>query len=200
MNTAFIFRAGIGPFPGVFLSVGMVILLHFHVRISRHVRALHGDATSRLSKIVAESVSGTEHIHAFQWKSIYLRDFRTILTDIQQASYHRRCIYQWATVMTDIVGAITATAIITKTLELGAEASVAHISLALLSIGLFTDNFVAFLQVRSVADGVLNGLYNVRSFVQDTAQEQDNKDEPPVPDDWASEGKVDFSTVTSHYK
>ncbi|EGX91989.1 ABC transporter, putative [Cordyceps militaris CM01] len=186
------------PIIPVFLLV-VYGIQRFYLRTSRQLREMELDVSKLLTRHMVETTAGIEHIRAFCWQEAFTKEFHEILDVTQKPFYFLISINQWLRSVMDLSTAACAVSIVGLALNFHNTASPASMGLSLLSLLYFSETAAIFVRYYVNMEMAFGAVARIRAYMNHTPKEEE-WDCAPVPDDWPSAGKLDFSCVGAVYK
>ena len=182
-----------------------VICLNFYLiqlvylRTSRQIRLLDLEAKTPLYSQLAEIASGIEHIRAFRWQQQYIAKSFTIIDQSQKPYYYMKCIQRWLALVIDGNNLFIAVILILFAIYWREKTSESGIGLAYIGLIGLCDNFAFFIDMWVGIETTLGSVVRVRSFMNDTPQEEDDPNPATLPPNWPSTGQIAFNNVSAKY-
>lgn len=188
----------------VVLPIGLAIcelaISFFERKASHQVGMLDDTPHEKLSRLVTDTSTGSEHIYAFCWQTTFLRHFYSGLDEIRESRCRRSFLRLWCSAMSNIVAAISATSIVAVAVT--SEEPVSQIGMGFAFIA--TTNYGIQINILAVcfsaADVALQGAGQIRKFIQSTPQETDPEEYEAVPLEWPDRGRIQLNCVTAQYR
>lgn len=172
----------------------------FYRGSAHRIGALHNAPHARLSKLVADTSTGAEYIHAFGWQKAFVNHFYDNLRDMHQWRLHRNYLSAWSRAFGKLIAAFAAIGVVFCALQSKEPVSHAAIGFAFMTLMHFGSQ-IRILAVSLVgSDVALDGAHVIRAFIQSTPQEQDPEDCADVPLDWPQRGRIQVNCVTAQYR
>lgn len=172
----------------------------FYLRTSRQMRFLDLEAKSPLYTHFTESLAGAVTVRAFGREAAALDEHRRRLDLSQKPYYLMFCIQRWLKVALDLIVAGMAAVLVSLALLLPSASSSGAIGLAMVNLIGFSSQLAMLVSQWTVLETSLGAISRIRSFVSDTAKEEDNGEEAAVPHQWPSQGEVRFDGVVASYR
>lgn len=178
----------------------LFFLQAFYLRTSRQMRLLDLEAKTPLYTILADTISGLEHIRSFGWDTRVLDETSQLLDHSQKSFYYMISIQRWLLLVLDLLGVVIATVLITTSLIYTSTTSQSGLGLSLLSLAQFSALSKALIEKWTTLETSLGSVMRLQEFAINTPVEKDDDDVQPMLDKWPSKGRVEFKSVTSKYR
>lgn len=172
----------------------------FYLRSSRQLRQLELEASSSLFTRFTETSEGIHHIRSFCWQKSYRRKLCAELDRSQKPTYLLYCIQRWLTLTMDLTSTVASIVLVSLSLNLPHATSDAAVGLAMLSLIGFSNTATGYIQTWTAFETSLGAIRRIKLFALNTPQEQDTLSGPPLPENWPTNGLIDFNAVSATYK
>ncbi|KAJ4147018.1 hypothetical protein LMH87_001571 [Akanthomyces muscarius] len=178
----------------------LAVIQVFYLRSSRQLRQIELESSAALFTLFTEASEGVQHIRSFGWQQHFRRELYAKLDRSQKPTYLLYCIQRWLTLSLDITSAVTSVILVSVTTSLPSQTTSAAVGLAMLGLMGFSETANVFIQSWTSVETGLGAVRRIKLFVMNTPQEKDTLSAPPVPDNWPTEGKLDFNCLTATYR
>ena len=178
----------------------LAVIQVFYLRSSRQLRQIELESSAALFTLFTEASEGVQHIRSFGWQQHFRRELYAKLDRSQKPTYLLYCIQRWLTLSLDITSAVTSVILVSVTTSLPSQTTSAAVGLAMLGLMGFSETANVFIQSWTSVETGLGAVRRIKLFVMNTPQEKDTLSAPPVPDNWPTEGKLDFNCLTAIYR
>ncbi len=149
---------------------------------------------------MADTSTGSEHIHAFCWQAAFLSRYYTGLSELYNSKCRRATLSRWCCTMGDTVAATPAISIVILALKSEEPVSQIAVGFAFVALVNFGNQVHALALCFSLADTALRGAGQIRAYIQSTPQERDPEEYEEVPLEWPGRGQIQLSCVTAQYR
>ncbi|KAJ6785950.1 hypothetical protein PWT90_03900 [Aphanocladium album] len=182
------------------LAVSHLALSFFNRRASHQLGELQGSPHDTLSKLVADTSAGSEHIHAFGLQTAFLARLHTTVSEIYWSQRQRSRLAMWCDAMSNTIAAAAAIIIAAINLTSSEPSSQIAVGFSFVILLQFGPQINVLALCISAADSALTGARHIRSFIQSTPQENNSQDCDEVPVDWPHQGRIQLNCVTAQYR
>ncbi|KAG0646471.1 abc multidrug transporter B [Hyphodiscus hymeniophilus] len=183
--------------PPVILAVW--VLQKYYLRTSRQIRLLDLEAKSPLYSHFIESLSGLVTIRSFGWESNF-QELNLALLDVSQKPYYLLlCIQRWLSLILDLIVATLAVILMVLVVKLRTDISPGYVGLALLNVMSFNELLATIIKNWTQLETSFGAIARLKSFSATTANENLPGENALVPDNWPSQGAIEFKNVSASY-
>lgn len=172
----------------------------YYLRTSRQLRFLDLEAKSPLYSQFLETLSGLTTIRAFGWggELVELNDKR--LDRSQKPFYLLFSVQRWLNLVLDLITCGLAIILTAVSINMRGTVSSGFAGVALYNIMTLSAAMKAAVTVWTVLETSIGAVARVKSFEETTPSEHLPEENGDVPENWPSEGVVEFSGVSASYK
>lgn len=182
------------------MFVFVYYLQKFYLRTSRQLRFLDLNATAPLYNHFIETVDGAATIQAFGWESAFSSRGLTLLDEAQKPYYTLRIIQIWLEVVLGLFVAVMTVLLIVLCVTVPSSTSGGAIALAFTHVLSLGGMLAALLQSWTSIETSLGSVERLRSFENNTPEEEEPEDPEAVEAAWPSEGRLELNSITASYK
>lgn len=187
----------IATMPAVLLALW--ILQKFYLRTSRQIRLLDLEAKSPLYAHFLESLSGLITIRAFGWTKHFEEKNAALLDASQKPYYLMYCIQRWLALVLDLITTTMAIILMVLVVQLRDKISPGHVGLALLNVMSFSEVLADIIKNWTNLETSLGAIARIRDFAAETANENGEGENQPVPEKWPAHGTIEFKNLSASY-
>lgn len=171
----------------------------FYLCTSRLVRILEIELKAPLKSQLLEVLSGLASIRAYGWTGDYQERNKTALTASQQPYYLLFCLQQWLNLVLDLLVAAIAILVVAVATTVGRHSTTGFLGVALFNIVNFSGSIQQLISQWTGLETALGALSRIKSFVEDTPQEDLNGKNAVLSEDWPKEGSISFLGVSGSH-
>ncbi|PQE13970.1 hypothetical protein CJF30_00006789 [Rutstroemia sp. NJR-2017a BBW] len=190
-----------GYFAATIPVVALVVwvLQKFYLRTSRQMRLLDLEAKSPLYSHFIETLSGLTTIRAFGWTEEFRRQNLALLDTSQKPYYLLFCIQRWLGLVLDLLVTALAVILMIFVVKLRSNISPGYVGLALLNVMTFNQSLAQIIKNWTQLETAVGAISRVKNFVATTASENLSEEKELAPENWPSQGAIDFINITASY-
>lgn len=179
--------------------VVMYFLQKYYLRTSRQIRLLDIEAKAPLYSHFLESLQGLVTIRAFRWQAKFKEQNMALLDTSQKPFYLMFCVQRWLTLVLDLIVAALAVILMVMVVKLRTSLDAGFVALALLNVMSFNNNLTAIIQMWTQLETSLGAIARLKKFDEHTRSENLPKECTPVPPNWPTQGKIEFTNFSARY-
>ena len=164
------------------------------------MRLLDLEAKTPLYKQLIEIMSGVEHIRAFRWEDSCLEHSYRIIDESQRPFYYMSAIQRWLALVLDGNNLVLALVLMSFACYWNYTTSQTGIGLGFIGLLSLGSNFNFFIDTWTNVETSIGAIARLRSFIEETPQEQDHPEPERYLRDWPERGKIEFKNVFAEYR
>lgn len=178
-----------------FLLVAIYFIQRYYLQTSRQLRYLDLETATPLLVSFKETANGLEHIRSIGWSATQREKTMVALDESQQAFYQMLCIQRWLSIVLDLTVVAMTLVILAIAMYVRGSTSPAALGLSILLLISLGNTITRTVRKWTDVETSLGSIARLRSFVQDTPQEE----ELPEDVDFEPKGAIKFENVTASY-
>lgn len=171
-----------------------------YLRTSRQLRFLDLEAKSPLFTHFTETIEGLATIRAFHWQASFAADNIRRLDHSQKPYYLLLCIQRWLNLVMDLIVAALATLLVALAFLLRGTSSGGSIGIALTAILSFSQGLQDLLVDWTQMETSLGAIARVKNLETAIKSEDANDRVQRPPNNWPSEGRIEFRNISASYE
>lgn len=182
-----------------FLFGALYAVQKYYLRTSRQLRFLDLEAKSPIYSQFLETLGGLATIRAFSWEDDFIRLNEERLDWSQKPFYLLSMIQRWLNLVLDLIAAALAIILTAVAISLRETVSPGFTGVALYNIMTLSSAMKAAINVWTVLETSVGAVARVRSFAEETANENLPGESHAPPDNWPEKGSISIENVTAAY-
>jgi ABC-type multidrug transport system fused ATPase/permease subunit len=175
------------------------VLQKFYLRTSRQMRILDLEAKSPLFTQFLDLLQGLANVRAFGWESQFQDKYLDLLDASQRPYYLLFCIQRWLGVVLDLMVAALATILMVLVVKLRTHFTPQFVALAVLNVMTFSQSLALVIQGWTQLETSIGAVARVKSFCNDTDNENHPSETMAVDASWPSLGHIAIENLTASY-
>lgn len=185
-------------FPVVFIVIYVIQM--FYLRTSRQLRFLDLEAKSPLYTQFSEILSGLATVRAFGWQEFLEEKARDLLDRSQRPFYLLFAVQRWLTLVLDLVVAAIAVLLIVLVVVLRGKLAPGYVGVALLNVILFSQSVKLLIGFWTQLETHIGSVARIKTFTTDAISENLKGEDQTPPQNWPSDGRIEFQDITACYR
>lgn len=183
----------------LFAMAILVLIQRFYLRTSRQLRLLDIEMKAPVFSHFIESLDGLITIRAFGWKPQYLKKSLSLLDSAQRPYYLLLAVQRWLTLVLNLVVAAVAIILVGVGIALRDRVQPGLMGVALVMMTNLGETMAAMIQAWTLLETSLGAISRVKSFAENTPQEEDGSDNTELEVDWPGSGAIEFASVFARH-
>lgn len=180
--------------------IALYFVQKYYLRTSRQIRFLDLEMKSPLYAQFTETLAGLSTIRAFGWAPDFMRENHVRLDTSQKPFYMMFCIQRWLQVVLDLFVAGIALVLVVFALKVSSGVSKGAIGLAMVNLIGFNQTLTTVIDLWTRLETSLGAIARLRSFIDNTPNENQEQEKEAPPADWPSRGSIELDNVTASYR
>lgn len=182
------------------LCITIYFLQNVYLKTSRQVRFLDLEAKSPLYSHFLAVAEGNIIIRAFDRTQQAKSTNYKLLDESQKPYYLLFCIQRWLEVVLDLIVGALAVIVITLAITLRSSGNAALLGIALNNVLSFTSVLNVLVTFWTELETSLGAISRLRSFERETVSEHLTGECVGPPENWPSQGAIEFRDVGVSYR
>lgn len=171
----------------------------FYLKTSRQIRILDLEAKSPLFTQFLDLLQGLSSVRAFGWEVPFKEKYLALLDASQRPYYLLFCIQRWLGLVLDLMVAVLVSIMMVLVVTLRARLSPQLMALALLNSMTLSQFLAHVIQGWTKLETSFGSVARVKSFCDETENENLGCGEHPAPEGWPACGRVTIENLSASY-
>lgn len=176
------------------------LLSRFYLLTSQQLRILDIELKAPVYTSLTETKDGLATIRAFGWQSSYQRNCASRIDDSKRAIYMMFMIQRWLNFVLDLIITGLATCLMTLGTQLRTSTDAAALGVGLSSVIGFSTLTSQFIVAYTDLENQLGAVARIKDCVDNIESEDASSGSQQPPQEWPSNGEVNFSHVSVNYE
>ncbi|VUC26951.1 unnamed protein product [Clonostachys rosea] len=182
-----------------FAFLCLYLIQKYYLRTSRQMRFLDIEMKAPLYTQFTEILAGLATVRSFGWSDGLMRDYQKHLNTSQRPYYLMFCIQRWLQVVLNLFVAGVAVFLVSLALRVSGASSQGSIALALVNLVAFNITLTVMIEQWTQLETSLGAIARLKSFAQDTPDENKPNETGVPPAEWPSSGKIEVENIAASY-
>lgn len=172
----------------------------FYLHTSRQLRHLELESKSPLYNQFLETLAGLTTIRTFGWQEQSTTVNNTLLNRAQKPYYLLFMVQRWLGLVLDLITAAIALIVVGLSIGLRDSASAGAVGVSLINLISFTSYIRIIVVLWTSTETSIGAIARIKSFSEDTESENLNNEDNIPPENWPSNGAIEFDGVSAYYR